>query len=46
MKLLSDANISWGLLSLISEHFPNSVHVDKTALNKPAKDYINIFSDP
>jgi predicted nuclease of predicted toxin-antitoxin system len=38
MKLLLDANISWRLLSLISEHFPNSVHVEKTALNKPAKD--------
>ena len=38
MKLLLDANISWRLLSLISAHFPDSVHVDNTDLHKPAKD--------
>ena len=38
MKLLFDANISWRLLNLILVHFPDSVHVDNTLLNKPAKD--------
>jgi predicted nuclease of predicted toxin-antitoxin system len=38
MKLLLDANISWRLTSVLSEHFGGCVHVNKTELPKPAKD--------
>jgi len=38
MKLLLDANISWRLTSVLSEHFGECVHVNKTELPKPAKD--------
>jgi len=38
MKLLLDANISWRLTAVLSEHFGECVHVNKTELPKPAKD--------
>jgi predicted nuclease of predicted toxin-antitoxin system len=38
MKLLLDANISWRLSPVLSEHFGECVHVNKTELPKPAKD--------
>ena len=38
MKLLLDANISWRLTTILSEHFGECVHVNKTELPKPAKD--------
>jgi len=38
MKLLLDANLSWRLTTVLSEHFSECVHVNKTELPKPAKD--------
>jgi predicted nuclease of predicted toxin-antitoxin system len=38
MKLLLDANLSWRLTVVLSEHFGECVHVNKTELPKPAKD--------
>jgi len=38
MKLLLDANLSWRLTAVLSEHFGECVHVNKTELPKPAKD--------
>jgi len=38
MKLLLDANVSWRLTSVLSEHFGECVHVNKTELPEPAKD--------
>jgi len=38
MKLLLDANLSWRLTPVLSEHFGECVHVNKTELPKPAKD--------
>jgi len=38
MKLLLDANISWRLTVVLSEHFGECAHVNKTDLPKPAKD--------
>jgi predicted nuclease of predicted toxin-antitoxin system len=38
MKLLLDANLSWRLTDLLSEHFGECIHVNKTELPKPAKD--------
>ena len=38
MKLLLDANLSWRLTVLLSEHFGECVHVNQTELSKPAKD--------
>jgi predicted nuclease of predicted toxin-antitoxin system len=38
MKLLLDANLSWRLTALLSEHFGECTHVNKTELPKPAKD--------
>jgi len=38
MKLLLDANISWRLTSVLSEHFGECIHVNKTELPYPAKD--------
>jgi Uncharacterized protein conserved in bacteria len=38
MKLLLDANLSWRLSSVLSEHFGECIHVNKTELPKPAKD--------
>jgi len=38
MKLLLDANISWRLTAILSDHFGDCVHVNKTELPKPAKD--------
>ncbi|MDR0321637.1 MAG: DUF5615 family PIN-like protein [Treponema sp.] len=38
MKLLLDANLSWRLTALLSEHFGECIHVNKTELPKPAKD--------
>ena len=38
MKLLLDANLSWRLTTLLSEHFGECTHVNKTELQKPAKD--------
>ena len=38
MKLLLDANISWRLSALLSEHFGECIHVNQTELPKPAKD--------
>jgi len=38
MKLLLDANLSWRLTSVLSEHFGDCIHVNKTKLSKPAKD--------
>jgi predicted nuclease of predicted toxin-antitoxin system len=38
MKLLLDANLSWRLTAVLSDHFGECVHVNKTELPKPAKD--------
>ena len=38
MKLLLDANLSRRLIPLLSEHFGECDHVNKTELPKPAKD--------
>jgi len=38
MKLLLDANLSWRLTTVLSEHFGECIHVNKTELPKPAKD--------
>jgi predicted nuclease of predicted toxin-antitoxin system len=38
MKLLLDANLSWRLASVLTEHFGECIHVNKTDLPKPAKD--------
>jgi len=38
MKLLLDANLSWRSIAVLSEHFGECVHVNKTELPKPAKD--------
>jgi len=38
MKLLLDANLSWRLVPVLSEHFGECAHVNKTDLPKPAKD--------
>ena len=38
MKLLLDANLSWRLAALLSEHFGECIHVNQTKLTKPAKD--------
>ena len=38
MKLLLDANLSWRLTDVLTEHFGECVHVNKTELPKPAKD--------
>jgi len=38
MKLLLDANLSWRLTSVLTEHFGECIHVNKTELPKPAKD--------
>ena len=38
MKLLLDANLSWRSTSVLSDHFGECVHVNKTELPKPAKD--------
>jgi predicted nuclease of predicted toxin-antitoxin system len=38
MKLLLDANVSWRLSAILSEHFGDCIHVNKTELPKPAKD--------
>jgi len=38
MKLLLDANMSWRLTTILSGHFGECIHVNKTELPKPAKD--------
>jgi predicted nuclease of predicted toxin-antitoxin system len=38
MKLLLDANLSWRLASVLSGQFGECIHVNQTALPKPAKD--------
>ena len=38
MKLLLDANLSWRLTPVLSEHFGECIHVNKTELPLPAKD--------
>jgi len=38
MKLLLDANLSWRLTTVLSEHFGECTHVNKVELPKPAKD--------
>jgi len=38
MKLLLDANLSWRLTTVLTEHFGECVHVNRTDLHKPAKD--------
>ena len=38
MKLLLDANVSWRLTAVLTEHFGSCIHVNKTELPKPAKD--------
>jgi len=38
MNLLLDANLSWRLTDLLSEHFGKCIHVNHTELPKPAKD--------
>jgi len=38
MKLLLDANLSWRLTAVLTDHFGECVHVNKTELPKPAKD--------
>jgi predicted nuclease of predicted toxin-antitoxin system len=40
MKLLLDANLSWRLTSVLTEHFGECIHVNKTDLPKPAKDTV------
>jgi predicted nuclease of predicted toxin-antitoxin system len=39
MKLLLDANLSWRLIKLLEEVFPDVIHINSTSLNKPVKDY-------
>jgi predicted nuclease of predicted toxin-antitoxin system len=38
MKLLLDANLSWRLTAVLTEHFGECIHVNKTELPRPAKD--------
>jgi len=38
MKLLLDANLSWRLIPVLSKHFGECTHVNKTDLPKPAND--------
>ena len=38
MKLLLDANLSWRLTPVMSEHFGECAHVNKIDLPKPASD--------
>ena len=38
MKILLDANISWKLINLIKDVFPNCMHADNIGLAFPAKD--------
>jgi predicted nuclease of predicted toxin-antitoxin system len=38
MKLLLDANLSWRLMPLLSEHFGECIHINKTGLPQPASD--------
>jgi predicted nuclease of predicted toxin-antitoxin system len=38
MKPLLDANLSWRLTTVLSKHFGECIHVNKTELPKPAKD--------
>nr|WP_315238089.1 DUF5615 family PIN-like protein [uncultured Flavobacterium sp.] len=38
MKLLLDANISWRIIKLIENDFPNSFHSKDIKVNQPAKD--------
>ena len=38
MKLLLDANLSWRLTTVLSDHFGECIHVNKTELPIPAKD--------
>jgi predicted nuclease of predicted toxin-antitoxin system len=38
MKLLLDANLSWRLVPTLTKHFGECVHVNQTALPRPAPD--------
>jgi predicted nuclease of predicted toxin-antitoxin system len=38
MKLLIDENISWRIVKPLLEFYPDSIHVNKTNLEKPSKD--------
>lgn len=38
MKLLLDANLSWGLIRLLPPHFEEVEHVDQCGLSVPASD--------
>jgi predicted nuclease of predicted toxin-antitoxin system len=38
MKLLFDANLSWRMTAVLSEHFTECVYVNRTELSRPAKD--------
>ena len=40
MKLLLDANLSWRLMPVLSEHFGECAHVNKIDLPKPASDIV------
>ena len=42
MKLLLDANLSWGLVAKLKLHFDDCEHVEKVFANSIAKD-IEIF---
>ena len=38
MKLLLDANISWRIIKLVGDNFPDSLHAKDLKINQPAKD--------
>jgi predicted nuclease of predicted toxin-antitoxin system len=38
MKLLIDANLSWRLCKILENVYPNSIHVNRTHLQKPIDD--------
>ncbi|HQW68079.1 MAG TPA: DUF5615 family PIN-like protein [Flavobacterium sp.] len=38
MKLLLDANISWRIVKIIENDFPNCLHSKDIKINQPAKD--------
>jgi predicted nuclease of predicted toxin-antitoxin system len=42
MKLLIDANISYRIIKLLNQAFPNSLHVSKTGLAQPGQRLSNM----
>jgi len=38
MKILIDANLSWRLVKMLNDIFPNIIHVERTGLPIPAED--------